>query len=71
TSNRDISGVFSSKQEAYIMNNHGKPSANLVNCHPTIMLNAGHNYDETSAGSGQAFDVIPAFYTVIYIMKVA
>ncbi|GBR73805.1 phage tail collar domain [Candidatus Termititenax aidoneus] len=29
-----------------------------------------HSYDETTAGGGQAFDVIPAFYTVIYIMKV-
>jgi hypothetical protein len=34
------------------------------------MLNAGHSYDETPAGGGGAFDVIPAFYTVIYIMKV-
>ncbi|MDR1323163.1 MAG: hypothetical protein LBK68_01870 [Candidatus Margulisbacteria bacterium] len=30
-----------------------------------------HSYDETTAGGGKAFDVLPAFYTVIYIMKIA
>ncbi|GBR75032.1 putative phage tail collar domain family protein, partial [Candidatus Termititenax aidoneus] len=36
-----------------------------------VSLNAPHSYDETKTGGGEAFDVIPAFYTVIYIMKVA
>ncbi|MDR1324081.1 MAG: hypothetical protein LBK68_06570 [Candidatus Margulisbacteria bacterium] len=40
-----------------------------------LKMDAGHDnnhsYDETTAGGGQAFDVLPAFYTVIYIMKIA
>jgi hypothetical protein len=38
-----------------------------------MVINAPHSYDETPAGGGQPFTVntLPAYYTVIYIMKMA
>jgi hypothetical protein len=58
-------------------------SGNYVVTHVTpdsgtaiITTNAGggshtHSFTTNPVGNGQAFDVIPAFYTVIYIMKIA
>jgi microcystin-dependent protein len=33
-------------------------------------FSAGHSYDETAAGGGQTFDNRPAYYRLVYIMKV-
>ncbi|MDR1453266.1 MAG: hypothetical protein LBJ25_04765 [Candidatus Margulisbacteria bacterium] len=67
----DVSGVFGSEYSSYMMNSSGKGVASITNCHPILTLNAGHSYDQTATGGGQAFDVVPAFYTVIYIMKIS
>jgi hypothetical protein len=57
-------------QGNYLTNNSG------IRCRATesVATSSAHSHTVTiddSTGGGQAFDVIPAFYTVIYVMKVA
>ena len=53
-------------------NDHGLAGATFSQAHTNYDIkDGGHTHTVEFAGGGQAFDVVPAFYTVIYIMKVS
>jgi microcystin-dependent protein len=63
----NASGVFS------VSGNAGRQQSSGGNARDAcyrLSFSARHSYDETAAGGGQAFDNRPAYYCLVYIIKV-